>query len=360
MNKRFKNEPYIRYSNVYEEINSLLEVASGDIYLSVCSGFDNTLTLLLNNPKRIVCFDYNEAQIYLAKLKLAAFKYLSYEETLLLFGINSTKKQRLNIYKKISNQLEIDTKTYFDKFIDYIKVGLIYAGRFDYYLSLISKYIIPITQNKKVVKEFMNASSIQEQRILYQKFNNKRFKKIFNIFFSKKVMSKLGRDASFFNEIEVDLASNLKKRVDIGFNNVLNKNNPYMQYAILGKFITLPKYLEKENYEKIRKNLDKIEFYNKDFKEVITLYQYDFLNLSDIFEYMSKEQTLMCEELIINNTNKNAIIVFWNMMVQRELKNSIFKKIESENAFVKERPFFYQNLRRYVKYEDDWTIFRKC
>ena len=49
MKKRFKRKPYIRYSNVYEEINSLLRVASGKTYLSVCSGFDNTLALLLNN-----------------------------------------------------------------------------------------------------------------------------------------------------------------------------------------------------------------------------------------------------------------------------------------------------------------------
>ena len=35
-------------------------------------------------------------------------------------------------------------------------------------------------------------------------------------------MSKLGRDKAYFKEIKVDLASNLKSRIDLGFNNVLN------------------------------------------------------------------------------------------------------------------------------------------
>ena len=86
----------------------------------------------------------------------------------------------------------------------------------------------------------MNGRTIEEQKEIYIKFNNKRFIKLFNIFFSQKIMSKLGRDKAYFKEIKVDLASNLKSRIDLGFNNVLNKDNPYMQYIVLGKFITLP------------------------------------------------------------------------------------------------------------------------
>ena len=70
-----------------------------------------------------------------------------------------------------------------------------------------------------------------------------------------------------------DLATSLKKRVDLGFNNVLNRTNPYMQYVVLGKFNTLPDYLKEENYEIIKSNLHKIELVCADFKEAIKMYK---------------------------------------------------------------------------------------
>lgn len=350
MNRRFKNKPHIRYSNCYEEINSLLEVASGKKYLSVCSGFDNTLALLLNNPDSIVCFDYNIVQIYLAKLKTLAFKELSYKDILTFFGINSTRKQRITLYNQISNKLDNDTKNYFDQNIDIIKVGLIYAGKFEYYLNKFKTYILPLTNSKKTIKKFVYAKTIEEQRYIYQtKFNNKRFKSLFKIFFSEKVMSKLGRDKDYFKYANENLSKKLKERVDLGFNNVLNIENPYMQYIILGKFITLPEYLKEENYQLIKNNIDKINLIHSEFKEVLIKDKYDFLNLSDIFEYMEEEKKLEYEKLINEHTNENAKIVFWNMIVPRKFNSNYFKEIESSESFKKERPFFYQKLWRYEK-----------
>ena len=349
MPKRFKTKPYIRYSNVYEDVNSLILQANQGIYLSIASGFDNTLALLKCNPQKIVAFDYNEAQINLDKLKMSAFLHLSYQELLSFFGINSKKKERLTLYYKLRENLEEDVKTYFDFNLEIIKVGLVNAGRFEYYLGLFKKYVLPYTHNKKIINRFMNAQTIEEQREIYKEFDNKRFKKLFKIFFSQKVMAKLGREKAYFKYIEEDLATSLKKRVDLGFNNVLNRTNPYMQYVVLGKFNTLPDYLKEENYEIIKSNLHKIELVCADFKEAIKMYKYDFLNLSDIFEYMNEDETLLCEELIANNTNENARVVFWNMMVPRKFNTNNFKLLNSDNAFINERPFFYQKLYWYEK-----------
>lgn len=349
MPKRFKKTPYIRYSNVYEDVNSLLSVAKGQVYLSVASGLDNTLAILKNNPEKIIAFDYNVAQIYLAKLKIASFKHLTYQEVLLFFGINSTKKERILLYKKVTPFLEEEVKMYFDKNIEIIKVGLVNAGKFEYYLRLFKKYVLPLTHTKKMIKRFMNASCIEEQILIYQDFDNKRFKKLFKVFFSQKVMSRLGREKTYFKYLEKDLATLLKERVDLGFTNVLNKDNPYMQYIINGSFDTLPEYLKEENFKLISSNVDKIELVHKEFKEVISMYQYNFLNLSDIFEYMNPQEVEECETLILQNTTPKARVVFWNMMVERSFKRSEFKLLESEEDFLKERPFFYQKLYRYEK-----------
>lgn len=350
MKKRFKESPHIRYANVYEDVNSLLSVFKKGIYLSIASGGDNTFGLLLNNPKKIVAFDYNITQIYLVKLKMHAFKSLEYKEMLAFFGINSSIKERINLFNKIKDTLEKDVYNYFNNHLDIIKDGLIYCGKFEHYLNLFKKYILPLTHTKRFIKRFMNASSIDEQRILYKKFDNVRFRMLFKIFFSKTVMSSLGRDKTYFKYLDKDLAKNLKERIDLGFNNVLNKENPFMQYIILGKFITLPEYLKEENFNYIKSNLDKITLVCDEFSNVLMMEKYDFLNLSDIFEYMDEATTLALEEKIYNQTNAKAIVVFWNMMVNRKFMGKYFKEIDSKDAFIKERPFFYQKLYRYTKW----------
>ena len=103
--------------------------------------FHNTLALLINNPQRIVCFDYNIVQINLAKLKICAFKNLDYDNLLKFLGINSTKKERIKLYNDLKEYLEIDVLKYFNENVDIIKTGLVYCGKFEYYLSLFKKYI---------------------------------------------------------------------------------------------------------------------------------------------------------------------------------------------------------------------------
>lgn len=353
--KRFNEIPYLHYANCYEEFDVLLATASGGRYLSVCSGFDNTLALLITNPQKIYTFDYNIVQIYFAKLKLVAFKILTYPEVLLFLGLNSNKSQRIKLYEKLKPYLEQEVKTYFDNHLEMIEEGLIFAGKFEYYLQKFHKYILPLVNSKKTINQFMNASTIEEQREIYQKkFNNLFFKLLFKIFFSKKVMAKLGREKSYFAYANIPLSKTLKNRIDLGFNNVLNQDNFFMQYIIEGTFKTLPTYLQEKNFEIIKNNLDKIEFIHGDIYKVFEItkekqLKFDFFNLSDIFEYMSEEQTLKHEEMIAQMANLQAKVVFWNMIVPRKFQTSLFKELKSYELFLKEKPFFYQKLWRYEK-----------
>ena len=68
----------INYSQCWEDpavLNEALAINSQDIVLSITSGGDNTLALLLRNPQRVISIDLNptpwEQQLYLCVCALA-------------------------------------------------------------------------------------------------------------------------------------------------------------------------------------------------------------------------------------------------------------------------------------------------
>lgn len=349
-----KNNEYLHYANCYEDSQTLYDFKKPGRYLSVCSGLDNSLALLADDVEEMVVFDYNYLQIYYAKLKFTAYKYLDYQDLLVFLGINvEESKTRTELFESLKPFLEPAVRTYFGENLEIItKTKLINAGKFEKYLNLFAKKVLPFVETRRTIIAFLAADTLSEQQRIYnKKWNNIRFKLAFRIFFSKRVMAKLGRDQTYFKYLEKKLAKNLKQRIEVGFNNVLNKNNCYLQYMLLQNFdAVLPDYLKLENYERIKRNLFKIKFVETDFLSLINLKQrFDYLNLSDIFEYVSLEKMSEYEDVLDQISCSNAHIIFWNMMVERRLTNPKFKELPSEELLKQERAFLYQKLWRYEK-----------
>ena len=73
-------------------------------------------------------------------------------------------------------------------------------------------------------------------------------------------------------------------------------------------------------------------------------------NLSDIFEYMSEDAMENIYRKLIDSSEKNARIVYWNMLAPRSLPESLstyaVKRPELEKElFAKDKAFFYSALR---------------
>lgn len=342
-NKYFKEPNYIHYSNCHEDVTLLkkyLPVHTKKI-LSIASAMDNSLVFLENDEVEVLAIDSNPSQVYLSKLKIAAIKHLSYNNFLILLGFK--EGDSLNVYHTLLDFLDEETRTYFDQHLFLIENKLIHAGRFEYYFHLFQKKILPIVASKKKIEKFMRIASLEEQRRYYNKYiNNRRFRLLFRIFFSKRVMAKHGRDKTYFNYAKGSLAKILKARVDLGIYHNLNSSNPYLQYAMLGEFKDLPYYAKEEVFDKIKKNIDHIKVLCEDFETVIQSEgNFDFMNLSDIFEYMP-EDISQFEKLIQNSCNTNARIIYWNMMNPRYLKG--FRRINTKDDLKEDRAMYYQDF----------------
>ena len=346
---------FIRYANVWEDADialSGLEVKTDQTGAVVCSGGDIALAMLAKSPKKIYAFDINKTQLYCTELKIAAISCLSLDEVRCLLGV--TTGNRMKLYEVVRNKMSKEAQEYFDEHVNLVKRGVIHVGKFEHYFHLFHKYIIPMTSSKKNYNHFSKMDNLARQKDYYmKKINTRRFRILFKIFFGYKSMAKHGRDESFFEHVDKDDVKNnsidLKRKVEFGLTHTKNNTNPYFDYIANGNFThAFPLYLRPEYFEKIRANLDKLELVYGDVNSLPDP-KYDFIYLSDIFEYMSDKEFMQNVEKIKRLTKDGGRILYWNMQNRRYIKenNFVLDEEESQRLFKENKAWFYRDLLIY-------------
>lgn len=349
---------FIRYSNCWEDSKILLKalkVREGELGLSVASGGDNTLALLLGNPRRIYSFDVNETQLHLLKLKMAAIEQLSYDETLGFLGVKPNKN-RLSTFDHLKDHMEASTYKYFNERRNLIERGVIHSGKFEKYFQIFRKYVCPLFCRRARLHEFCSLTSFHEQRAFYNKYiDNLRFRLIFRIFFGVKVMGSLGRDGSFYQYVKDKKTAgrDIKKRFEFGISHSPNLSNPYLSYILRGNFgkSSLPLYLKRHFFPVIKERLNRIHFIHGSLMDISEEEEFDFFNLSDIFEYMSDEDFKKNTAKLEQISSKGARLAIWNMQNRRYLPKTGFieKMSESRALFQENQSYFYRDFSLYKK-----------
>ena len=329
----------IRYSQCWEDTEVLLEslnIQENDICFGILSAGDNVFSMLAENPKKVVALDISFPQIALAKLKKEVFNSLSYEEMLEFMGVMKSDK-RIEMYDRIKENLDKEVKEYWDFNKEAIEKGIIHTGKFEKFFKIFREKILPFVHSKKRIEKLLEKKSKQERMEYYDKhWNNFRWKLMFKLFFSKYVVGKLGRDKEFFRYAEKNISEEMKERSRYAICELNPYENPYINYILTGNYRKdcLPYFLRKENFDKIRKNLHKVEIFQSSVEEYLD--QIDFkinkFNLSDIFEYMSAENYSKLMEKIYDNAEDNALLAYWNLIVERNSEKLDYKKTDSEIA----------------------------
>lgn len=329
----------IRYSQCWEDTEVLLEslnIQENDICFGILSAGDNVFSMLAENPKKVVALDISFPQIALAKLKKEVFNSLSYEEMLEFMGVMKSDK-RVEIYDRIRENLDKEVKEYWDFNKEAIQKGIIHAGKFEKFFKIFREKILPFVHSKKRIEKLLEKKSRQERIEYYDKYwNNFRWKLMFKLFFSKYIVGKLGRDKEFFRYAEKNISEEMKERSRYALCEQNPYENPYINYILTGNYRKdcLPYFLRKENFDKIRKNLHKVEILKSSVEEYLDQidFKIDKFNLSDIFEYMSAENYSKLMGKIYDNAENNALLAYWNLIVERNSEKLDYKKTDSEIA----------------------------
>lgn len=346
----------IRYASCWEDADVLikaLNVKEGGAYLSIASAGDNSLSLLSRSPSLVLAIDINPVQLACVEIRKVAFQKLSYDELLIFLGVREGDS-RSEIYKRLADNLSNEAKSFWDQHPEFIDRGVIHVGKFENYFSLFRNRILPLIHSRKKVERLLSIHDAVERRAFYNTvWNSFRWKLLFKIFFSRRMMGKLGRDPEFFKYVETDVASRIFKRAEYALTVLPTDANPYLEYILMGNFKNaLPFYLRRENFDVIRKNIDRLVIFKGDLREALQREQktmFDGFNLSDIFEYMSYNQYEEEVKGILGHANPGARLVYWNMLADRKHINGLEKKMrfldkEAAELFKQDKAFFYKSL----------------
>jgi len=174
---------------------------------------------------------------------------------------------------------------------------------------------------------------------------------MFRLFFSRFVMGRLGRDPSFFNYVEGSVAERILSRAEHALTELDPSDNPYLTWILTGTHgDALPHALREENFAPIRDKLDRLEWRLasvEDFLETEPDLRIDRYNLSDIFEYMSEENSAQLMAQLVDHAAPGGRLAYWNMLAPRTCPPQLPVKLLcelSEKCHLADKAFFYSRF----------------
>ncbi len=343
---------HIRYANCWEDADVLrcaLDPGPGDSVLSIASAGDNSLELLATGAK-VVAVDVSAVQLGCVDLRAAAFRNLDYQGMLRFLGVRPAD-DRLNTYRQLRGDLSDESARFWDAHPALIDDGIIFAGKFERYLRAFGRWMLPLIHSEDTVQRLMDDKPLPQRRQFYEnRWNSRRWKLLFRLFFNRKIMGWRGRDAEFFRYVDGPVSAEMLRRVRRALTEMPTHDNPYLTFILNGNFgDTLPAYLRRDRFEAIRDGLDRLTLYRGTVEDAARHFGdtgFDAFNLSDIFEYLDEELSRQVFEQLLESARPGARFAYWNLFVPRrghELVPGrlIHRPTVSEKLHQQDRAFFY-------------------
>lgn len=347
----------IRYAQCWED-SRLLAAAlkpQGSHCLSIGSAGDNSFALLANGAATVTAVEMNPAQIACIELRRTAYLTLDHAELLELIGSRPSSRRHA-IYQKCRPGLPPAVRDFWDSKTDAIGRGIGSAGKFENYFAMFRNIVLPLAHSQKRVQSLLLHRSPAERELFYHEiWDNRRWRWIFQLFFSRTVMGALGRDPEFFRYVEGSVADRILMRTRHALAVLDPSENPYLHWILTGTHgDVLPEALEEKNFDRIRIALteNRFEVVHGSLEGLLEQHperRYDAFNLSDIFEYMSEANTAVLLGKIADASNAGARLAYWNMLAPRSRPDALAARLhscdaEAERLFAEDRAFFYSRF----------------
>ena len=345
----------IRYAQLWEDADVLTramgEVAGGTL-VSICSAGDNALALLTLDPARVVAVDLSPAQIACLRLRIAAMQTLEHGQFLELMGARPSDR-RTTLLGKTILRLDPETRAFWQELEPKVaKYGAGGVGKFEAYFRLLRRVVLPLTHSPRTRADlFRPMDRAAREEFLEKRWNNWRWRLMMRVFFSRFVMGRMGRDKAFFDHVEGSVSDHVARRIRHAVVDLAPQDNPYLHWIIHGTHgAALPMPWRAEHYDTIRDRLDRLELRQGALEAfAATGEKADGWNLSDIFEYMSPEVAAEVYGGILDASNPEARLVYWNMMAPRRVPERFrdrvrtLRRVEAEGKAA-DKAFFYSDF----------------
>ena len=345
----------IRYAQVWEDADVLIAALAPQpthTVLSIASAGDNALALVASGA-RVVALDLNPAQLACLELRVAAYRTLDHSALLELIGSRPSTR-RAELFVQCRPQLTPDVRQFWDAKPDAIAAGIGTAGKFERYFATFRQRVLPLVHNRKCVAELLRGGDAAGRETFYERrWNTWRWWLLFRVFFSRFIMGRLGRDPAFFRYVQGSVSDRILARTRYALTALNPAENPYLTWILTGTHgDALPFALREENFAAIRANLHRLEWRLQTVEAFLAAepdLRIDGANLSDIFEYMSEENTAALLARLAAAANPGARFAYWNMLAPRWRPESLAHQLRPLDAlaaelFAKDRAFFYSRF----------------
>ena len=346
----------VRYAQCWEDADILVEgldIRPGEVCLSIASAGDNSLALLTRNPARVIALDLSPAQLACLDLRVAAYRTLSHPELLELIGsVPGTCRPQL--YLSCRPLLSTAARDFWDAHGQEVEAGIGGAGKFERYFSLFRRRVLPLVHRRRHIDALLRGGTREERLAFYNRqWDTCRWRLLFRVFFSRFVMGRMGRDPSFFTYVEGSVADRILARARHAVTELNPADNPYLQWIMTGRHTTaLPLALRPEHFDTIRANLDRLEWHCQsieDFLDTQPPHSIDRFNLSDIFEYMSEENTSRLLARLVAHGRPGGRLAYWNMLAPRSRPESLAGQLRpltelAHKLHWQDKAFFYSRF----------------
>lgn len=346
---------HIRYAQLWEDADVLtagLGPSTGGTLVSICAAGDNALAMLTLDPRKVVVVDLSLAQISCLKLRIAAFQTLTHPEFLELMGARPSDQRKELLFQTIEN-LDRETQAFWaGQAKNVVRYGAGGVGKFEQYFRIFRKWLLPLVHSRKTIDDIFVSRPIEERRaFLDERFNTWRWRLLLNVFFSRFVMGRMGRDKAFFDYVEGSPAQHVARRIYHAAVTCDPAENPYLHWIMKGTHGTaLPMTWRAEHFETIKTRLDRIEIVPGALEAFVATGEKAVgFNLSDIFEYMSPDVFEAVYGSVLKASEPGARLVYWNMMAPRRVPAAYVDKITTladveTHLKAQDKAFFYSDF----------------
>ena len=238
----------ISYSQCWEDpdtIRAALQVAHDDDVLIVTSGGCNALAVATDGPRSVIAIDVNPAQNHLFELKKAAVLTLPQRDLLGFLGVTGMQERGAQ-YAMLRDRLPADCRAYWDSRPREIGQGVIHVGRFERYLSVFRRFVLPAIHPRRRLEEALEAKSLDEQREFYRRvWDTLPWRALFRVAFCRPLLSRFGRYPGAFRHVERvppliwrhhDVASHYLGRVKHALTEIPAASNYFLEYMVTGSY----------------------------------------------------------------------------------------------------------------------------
>ena len=346
----------LRYAYCWEDADvllSALRLNSGDQCLSIASAGDNTMALLGAGASSVLACDLSRAQVAALELRRSAYRHLEYHDLLALLG-ERDHAQRFRLYTACRSDLSWQSRQFWDGHSKLVRSGIGRVGKFERYLSLFRRFVLPLVHSSAEVDRLLSESTEPERADFYdQVWNNRRWQWLGRLFFGPAALGRLGRDPSFAQYADETVWESLQRRIPHALVQQVPGKNTYLRWILTGRFgPALPRALREENFEAIRRNLDALDIRCESLEAVLAglpSQSVDACNLSDVFEYVSADHYEAALRELSRVGRPGCRFVYWNLVTRRRRPESLAPLIrENRDLATKlhqlDKAFFYRDL----------------